>query len=110
MRRFCRIAVLAAAVAAVPAAALAQALPDSVEIQNRRGGTVEDLRVSPDFESSWGYNRLRAAPLAPGASARIPVEDLRGGCYFDVKVRQADGAEAEYWSLNLCSRPVIDLD
>lgn len=110
MRRFCRIAVLAAAAAGVPAAALAQALPDSVEIQNRRSATIEDLRVSPDFESSWGYNRLRASPLAPGASARIPTEDLRGGCYFDVKVRQNDGAEAEYWSLNLCSRPVIDLD
>ncbi|MGK9232502.1 hypothetical protein KXS07_11250 [Inquilinus limosus] len=110
MGRFCRIAVLAVLAAGSAAAAWAQALPDSVEIQNRRSGTIEDLRVSPDFESSWGYNRLRAAPLAPGASARIPTDDLRGGCYFDVKVRQNDGAEAEYWSLNLCSRPVIDLE
>ena len=110
MGRFCRIAAFALLAANLTAAARAQALPDSVEIQNRRSGTVEDLRVSPDFESSWGYNRLRAAPLAPGASARIPTDDLRGGCYFDVKVRQKDGAEAEYWSLNLCSRPVIDLE
>ncbi|MGK9170774.1 hypothetical protein KXR53_31045 [Inquilinus limosus] len=110
MGRFCRIAVLAVLAAGFAAAARAQALPDSVEIQNRRSGTIEDLRVSPDFESSWGYNRLRTAPLPPGASARIPTDDLRGGCYFDVKVRQNDGAEAEYWSLNLCSRPVIDLE
>ena len=110
MARICRIAVLASLAAALTAGAGAQALPDSVEIQNKRPSAIEDLRVSPDFESSWGYNRLRATPLPPGQSARIPVDDLRGGCYFDVKVRGHDGAEAEYWSLNLCSRPVIDLD
>jgi len=110
MGRICRILALALLAAGSAAAAQAQTLPDSVEVQNRRSGAIEDLRVSPDFESSWGSNRLRAAPLPPGATARIHTDDLRGGCYFDVKVRQEDGAEAEYWSLNLCSRPVIDLE
>jgi len=72
MGRFCRIAAFALLAAGLTAAAQAQALPDSVEIQNRRTGTIEDLRLSPDFESSWGYNRLRAAPLAPGASVTVP--------------------------------------
>jgi hypothetical protein len=110
MARICRIAVLAALAAGFAAGAAAQALPDSVQVQNRRASAIEDLRLSPDFESSWGYNRLRSAPLPPGESARIPTDDLRGGCYFDVKVRAHDGAEAEYWSLNLCSQPVIELD
>ena len=110
MGRICGIMALALIAAGFAAAAQAQDLPDSVEVQNRRSGTVEDLRISPDFESSWGSNRLRAAPLPPGSSARIKTDDLRGGCYFDVKVRQNDGAEAEYWSLNLCSKPVINLE
>lgn len=110
MERICRIALLASLAAGFAAGAAAQALPDSVEIQNNRGGEIEDLRVSPDFESSWGSNRLRAAPLPPGETARIPTGDLRRGCYFDVKVRERGGAEAEYWSLDLCSKPVIDLD
>jgi hypothetical protein len=108
--RSCRIALLALLAAGFAVGAVAQALPDSVRIQNKRSVEIDDLRVSPDFESSWGYNRLQANPLPPGESAKIPVDDLRGGCYFDVKVREHDGTEAEYWSLDLCSQPVINLD
>jgi hypothetical protein len=62
------------------------------------------------FREFRGHNWLLSAPLQPGDSARIPADDLRGGCYFDVKVRAHDGAEAEYWSLKVCSQPVIELD
>lgn len=111
MGRTCRIALLAFLAAGSAGSALAQqALPDAVEVQNNRTAPIEELRVSPDFESSWGANRLRALTIPPGEKAKIPTQDLRGGCYFDVRVREANGSESEYWSLNLCNQPLIKLD
>jgi hypothetical protein len=84
-----------------------QALPDQIEVVNHTNEPIEEVRISPQVDEAWGGDRLAGRTIQPGESARLPVGDLKGDCYFDVRVGGASGAESDYFGLNLCSSPVV---
>lgn len=84
-----------------------QALPDQIEVINHTSEPIEEVRISPQVDDAWGGDRLAGRIIQPGESARLPVSDLKGDCYFDVRVGGASGTESDYFGLNLCSSPVV---
>src|SRR5690606_15138755 len=60
-------------------------LPDEIEFRNATGEPIEEVRISPQVDEAWGGDRLRGRVIMPGETVQLPVEDLRGDCYFDVR-------------------------
>ena len=70
--------------------------------------TIAVVEANPDFEESWGPDRLREDEvIAPGREHIVMLEEqYKDHCTFDIRLRTRDG-NTQYRGRNLCEDPRI---
>ena len=97
-----RRALLAAALALLPALpALAQGDP-SFNLANRSGQAINEIYVSPVSEPNWGRDLLGAEVLPNGRVFAVRIGPA-AGCRQDVRVVYADGRPEERRNVDTCA-------
>ena len=81
---------------------------DIVRIRNTGSTAIVTLRMSPDYQRSWGWNLLPVQSLAPGETVTLPF-NRRAGCFFDLLAVDADGREIPRFGQNLCGGKTIQI-
>ena len=83
---------------------------DSQDVYVRNSGSVplSTLRVSPDYSTRWGDDRLGPAQLDPGDEVRVELPD-RENCFYDVQVGDVTGERREFWGVDLCNQRTLEV-
>ncbi len=76
---------------------------------NRTGVTINELYVSPDEADDWEEDVLGRDVLKHNESIDITFSRSEKSCDWDLKVKDADGDEIEWDSLDLCAASHITL-
>ena len=94
---------LIAAMAALPAPALAAA--GNFTLVNKTGANIASIQIRRVGTSAW-------QPLtgAPPLGARLAVAFANPDCAFDIKARLADGSDVSFPGVNLCDVTVVTLN
>ena len=73
-------------------------------VSNESRTEIAAARASPDFEDSWGPDRLGEDEIiAPGRERVIMLEErYKSHCAFDIRLTTLAGASVEYRGRNLC--------
>lgn len=79
----------------------------NLNLRNVSIAPVAAIRVSADYQTSWGGNLLNG-PISPGQSGQITLFGRNGHCFFDIQVEDTNGRSAEYWGRNLCADTVLE--
>lgn len=92
------------------AASSAQAGQGRVTVENETTEIISSVYISPSDVDAWGADRLGSDILSDGDQQRFRVHlDRRSGCFADIKMVFANGAEHYEWRVNACASPVITL-
>lgn len=85
--------------------ATAQRVDRDFAVENRIGGTIRELYVSPSSVTQWGPDQLGENVLANGGSLTLHFSprNYRGQCVFDIKLVESDGDESVVNGVNLCT-------
>ncbi|NBC34705.1 MAG: hypothetical protein GVY13_18690 [Alphaproteobacteria bacterium] len=94
------------ALAAGPA--MAQSGSQSLYVRNSGSVPLEDIRVSPDYSTRWGGDRLGAV-VEPGDGVTVDLGDHENDCFFDVQVGNANGESREFWGVNVCDQRHLEV-
>src|SRR5512139_2557034 len=94
---------LGAAMAALPAPALADA--GNFTLVNKTGANISSIQIRRTGTSAW-------QPLtgSPPLGARVAVAFANPDCAFDIKASLADGSDAVFPGVNLCDVTVVTLN
>jgi hypothetical protein len=76
---------------------------------NRTGLTIMELYVSPDESDDWEEDVLGQDVLGHNESVEIKFSRSEKSCDWDVKIKDEDGDEIEWDSLDLCAATHITL-
>lgn len=76
---------------------------------NRTGLTIQELYVSPDESDDWEEDVLGRDVLKHNESVDITFSRTEKSCDWDLKIKDADGDEVEWDSLDLCAASHITL-
>jgi hypothetical protein len=76
---------------------------------NRTGVVVTELYVSPDEADDWEEDVLGADVLKHNESLDIAFARSEKSCDWDLKIKDEDGDEIEWDSLDLCAASHITL-
>ena len=76
---------------------------------NRTGLTVQELYVSPDESDDWEEDVLGRDVLKHNESVDITFSRTEKSCDWDLKIKDEDGDEIEWDSLDLCAASHITL-
>jgi hypothetical protein len=100
----------AALIAVLAAVSAGPALSDSDDVYVRNSGSVplSTLRVSPDYSTRWGDDRLGPSQLDPGDEVRVPLPD-GDNCFYDVQVGDVTGRSREFWGVDLCNQRTLEV-
>ncbi|WP_420479131.1 hypothetical protein [Brevundimonas sp. FT23028] len=113
------VALLAAAIATVPATTAAEPriavqptatiVVQSRDGQNRRvrvhnqtGWTMTHFYASDSRIDDWQEDMLGSSVLANGSSVTMNIDDGNGGCLYDFKARFTNGQELTRMRINVC--------
>lgn len=96
-----RMAVAAAAMAFLPASAIAQGKQDFT-LTNRTGYTISEVYVAPTRSDDWEEDVMGQDVLNHGEFVQIGFPWREQTCTYDLKVVFDDGDEAEWRKFNLC--------
>lgn len=88
--------------------AYAQSESQSLYVRNSGSVPLEDIRVSPDYSTRWGGDRLGAA-VQPGDGVTVDLGDHANDCFFDVQVGDANGENREFWGVNVCNQRHLEV-
>ena len=78
-------------------------------LQNRTGLTIQELYVSPDESDDWEEDVLGRDVLKHNESIDITFSRSEKTCDWDLKIKDEDGDEIEWDSLDLCAASHITL-
>jgi hypothetical protein len=76
---------------------------------NRTGLTIQELYVSPDESDEWEEDVLGRDVLKHSESVDITFSRTEKSCDWDLKIKDEDGDEIEWDSLDLCAASHITL-
>ena len=76
---------------------------------NRTGLTIQELYVSPDESDDWEEDVLGRDVLKHNESVDITFGRSEKSCDWDLKIKDEDGDEIEWDSLDLCAASHITL-
>lgn len=76
---------------------------------NRTGLTIMELYVSPDESDDWEEDVLGRDVLKHNESVDITFSRREKSCDWDLKIKDEDGDEIEWDSLDLCAASHITL-
>jgi hypothetical protein len=76
---------------------------------NRTGLTIQELYVSPDESEDWEEDVLGRDVLKHSESVDITFSRTEKSCDWDLKIKDEDGDEIEWDSLDLCAASHITL-
>lgn len=107
--RIVSIALLMLASAATSSIAAAQSKLDFT-LKNSTGLTIQEVYVSPDESDDWEEDVLGRDVLKNGESVEIEFARSEKSCDWDLKIKDADGNEVEWDSLDLCVAVTIELE
>ena len=102
------IALIALATAA-SAPLVAQQSKLDFTLLNRTGVVITELYVSPDDADEWEEDVLGQDVLKHNASLDIAFARSEKSCDWDLKIKDEDGDEIEWDSLDLCAASHITL-
>ena len=78
-------------------------------LQNRTGLVIMELYVSPDETDDWEEDVLGRDVLKHNESVDIAFSRSEKSCDWDLKIKDEDGDEVEWDSLDLCAASHITL-
>lgn len=105
-------------IAALSLAALVTALSSTIAAQqskldftllNRTGVVIQELYVSPDEADDWEEDVLGRDVLKHNESVDITFSRSEKSCDWDLMIKDEDGDEIEWDSLDLCAASHITL-
>jgi hypothetical protein len=106
--RFLRRGLSAALVTfAIAAPAMAQSDP-SFRLNNRSGGTINEVYVSSANDTSWGQDRLGQNVLSPGRAIVIRLPQAQ--CMNDIRIVFANGQHIERRRVDTCQITDYNID
>ncbi len=109
MRKLCpMLVVLVAVFLFVPAPALAQGAQDFTLV-NKTGVTIEELYISPTTTDEWDEDVLGVDTLPDGEEVEINFDRKETACKWDIKIKDSDGDEVEWFGVNLCKISKVTL-
>jgi hypothetical protein len=76
---------------------------------NRTGVVIHELYVSPDEADDWEEDVLGEKVLKHNESLDITFNRSEKSCDWDLKIKDAEGDEIEWDSLDLCAASHITL-
>ena len=76
---------------------------------NRTGLIIQELYVSPDESDEWDEDVLGRDVLKHNESVDITFSRTEKSCDWDLKIKDEDGDEIEWDSLDLCAASHITL-
>lgn len=99
------LGVVALSAVAFTTVAAAQRVDRDFTVENRIGGTIRELYVSPTSVTQWGPDQLGANVLADGGNLTLHFSprNYRGQCMFDIKIVESDGDQSTLTGINLCT-------
>ena len=100
---------LVALAASLSAPVLAQQSKLDFTLLNRTGLVIQELYVSPDESDNWEEDVLGRDVLKHNASIDITFSRTEKSCDWDLKIKDEDGDEIEWDSLDLCAASHITL-
>lgn len=100
------LALLGSTLTAGPA--LAQSGSQSLYVRNSGSVPLEAIRVSPDYSTRWGGDRLSAV-VEPGDGVTVDLGDHANDCFFDVQVGNANGENREFWGIDVCNQRHLEV-
>lgn len=97
-----RVALFAAPVALMLSTmSLAQGQQD-FRLINATGYSIAEVYVAPSKSSEWEEDVMGRDMLGVDEEVDITFDPREDVCHYDLKVRFADGDEAEWYDFNLC--------
>lgn len=100
---------LAVVVTALSSPLVAQQSKLDFTLLNRTGVAIHELYVSPDEKDDWEEDVLGADVLKHNESLDITFSRSEKSCDWDLKIKDEDGDEIEWDSLDLCAASHITL-
>ena len=101
------LAMAAAAMALGSLATSATAAPDGknrrVTIENLSGQAVYNLYASPITATTWEEDLLGEGTIPAGTSKVANIDNGTNECYYDLKVKMANGREHVQRKINVCA-------
>lgn len=88
--------------------AYAQSGSQSLYVRNSGTVPLEAIRVSPDYSTRWGGDRLGAV-VAPGDGVTVDLNDYANDCFFDIQVGDANGESREFWGVDVCTERHLEV-
>ena len=89
-------------------AAWADSGSQSVYVRNSGSVPLDDIRVSPDYSTRWGGDRLGAV-VEPGDGVTLDLNDYANDCFFDIQVGDSNGGSREFWGVDLCTETQLEV-
>ena len=80
----------------------------SVYVRNSGSVPLDAIRVSPDYSTRWGDDRLGAV-VQPGDGVTLNLNDYANDCFFDIQVNDANGDSREFWGVDLCTETHLEV-
>jgi hypothetical protein len=87
---------------------LAQSESEDVYVRNSGSVPLSTLRVSPDYSTRWGDDRLGPSRLDPGDEVRVELPDGEN-CFYDVQVGDVTGESREFWGVDVCNQRTLEV-
>lgn len=103
------IVVVACLLGLAPASPLVAQSRLDFTLLSRTGLTIQELYVSPDESDDWEEDVLGRDVLAHNQSVDIKFSRSEKSCDWDLKIKDEDGDEIEWDSLDLCAASHITL-
>jgi len=100
---------LAALVTALSSPIVAQQSKLDFTLLNRTGVVIQELYVSPDEADDWKEDVLGRDVLKHNESVDITFSRSEKSCDWDLMIKDEDGDEIEWDSLDLCAASHITL-
>ena len=107
MRMFGLALIVVTAAASTPLVAQQSKL--DFTLLNRTGVVITELYVSPDEKDDWEEDVLGQDVLKHNESLDIAFSRSEKSCDWDLKIKDEDGDEIEWDSLDLCAASHITL-
>ena len=107
MRNICVALLLSATALSTPIVAQQSKL--DFTLLNRTGVVITELYVSVDEADDWEEDVLGRDVLKHGESLDITFQRSEKSCDWDLKIKDEDGDEIEWDSLDLCAASHITL-
>ena len=88
--------------------ALAESGSQSIYVRNSGSVPLEAIRVSPDYSTRWGGDRLGAV-IEPGDGVTVDLDEFANDCFFDIQVGDSNGGSREFWGVDVCTETHLEV-